>query len=165
MSSYQNVNDARSVGLEGAAAWSSPGGQLELDANLTWMDFRNVAEDGPFAAFAGDRIPNHPWLFANLAARLRLLQLAAPGDELSLGWSARYVHAFYRGWESAGRREDKQLIEAQLLQSAVLTYLLRWDWTVTASFEVDNLTDTKAFDFFGAQKPGRAFYFKGTLEW
>jgi outer membrane cobalamin receptor len=165
VSTFQNVNDARSAGLEGAASWTSPGQHLELDANATWMDFRNTASEGPFAAFRGDRIPNHPWLFANVAARLRFMRLSGLDDELSLGWSSRYMHAFYRGWESAGRREDKQIIEAQLLQSAALTYLLRSDWTVTTSFEVDNLTDAKAFDFFGAQKPGRAFSFKGTVEW
>lgn len=165
VSSYQNVHSARSVGLEGAASWLSPGGYVELDANATWMDFRNVADAGPFAAFRGDRIPNHPWLFANLGARLRFARLSGLDDELALGWSSRYVHSFYRGWESAGRLEDKQIIEAQFLQSAVLSYLLRWDWTLTGSFEVDNLADAKAFDFFGAQKPGRAFYFKGTVEW
>lgn len=165
VSSFQNVSDARSAGVEGSAGWTSPGGYLELDGNATWMDFRNVAGAGPFAAFRGDRIPNHPWLFANLAARLRFYGITGGDDELSLGWNLQYVGSFYRGWESAGRLEDKQVIGAQVLQSAVIGYLLRSDWTLTSSVELANLTDAKAFDFFGAQKPGRALYMKGTIEW
>ena len=68
---YQNVYTARSQGLEAAAGWTSPGEHLALDGNLTWQSLRNESDDGTFRDFKGDRIPNRPWLFANLSARLQ----------------------------------------------------------------------------------------------
>jgi vitamin B12 transporter len=76
-------------------------------------------------------------------------------------WASRYVHAFFRGWEGIGT--DKLSVNAQLLHSLALTYLIKGDLT-TFSFtgEVQNLTDQAAYDFFGVPRPGRAFYFKAT---
>ncbi|WP_428264826.1 TonB-dependent siderophore myxochelin receptor MxcH [Haliangium sp.] len=163
--SYENVFDARSLGVEAAAGWTSPGRHLAVDGNLTYVDFRNTSREGTFADFAGDRIPNRPYLFANAAVRLQLHEVAAVGDELALIWNTRYVHGFFRGWESVGLGEYKQRIPAQRLHSLALTYLVRGD-PIALSFtgEAQNLTDQPAFDFFGVQRPGRAFYFKTTAE-
>jgi propanediol dehydratase small subunit len=37
--------------------------------------------------------------------------------------------------------------------------------TLTNSFEVHNVTDERAFDFYGAQRPGRSFHWKISLEY
>jgi vitamin B12 transporter len=156
---YQNVYSARSAGAEVAAGWTSPGEYLALDGNFTYVDFRNTSDTGPFEANKGDRIPNRPYLFGNGSARLQVRQLASPQDELALLWSTRYVHDFYRGWEGLGT--DKLGVDAQLLHSLALTYVVKSD-AATLSFtcEVQNLTDQAAYDFFGVPRPGRAFYFK-----
>jgi hypothetical protein len=84
---------------------------------------------------------------------------------LSLGWDIRYVRWYFRGWESVGDRRFKQRIASQVLHNLALTYLVKADaLTTSSSFEVQNVTDEKAFDFFGVQKPGRAYFWKGTLE-
>lgn len=164
-STHLNVNAARATGLEAAAGWTSPGQYLWLDVNTTWMSFRNLSDSGSFAPFEGDRIPNRPWFFANASARLQFTSVNAPEDELSLTWHTHYMHSFFRGWESAGDPNEKQTIPDQTLHSAVLTYLVRATCTISSSLEVYNVADSKTFDFFGVQKPGRAFYFKGTLEY
>jgi hypothetical protein len=165
MFSYQNVYSARAVGVEASSGWTSPGEYLSIDGNVTYQDFRNTEDAGTFAAFEGDRIPNRPYFFANGSARLLFRQIASPRDELSLLWNTRWVHEFFRSWESAGARAYKPSLPAQLLHAAALTYLTRTD-AVSVSFtgEVQNLTDRRAFDFYGVQRPGRAFYFKTTLE-
>lgn len=162
---YQNVFGGRSLGVESAAGWTSPGEYVALDANITYQDFRNTSHEGTFGKFAGDRIPNRPWLFANGAARAQLKGVFAPRDEIALTVSTRYVHEFFRGWESLGLRDSKQAIPSQLVHSLVLTYLVRGPRvTVSSTAELHNLTDERVFDFFGVQRPGRALFFKTTLE-
>jgi outer membrane cobalamin receptor len=163
--SYQNVYGAQSLGVELAAGWTSPGEYLALDANVTYAGLRNTSRQGAFGDFRGDRIPNRPYLFANGSVRVNFRGAAVARDRLSFEWNTRYVHGFYRGWESVGLRSFKQTVDAQLLHSAALTYVVQGEHlTLGFTGEVQNLTDAAAFDFFGVQRPGRAFYFKTTAE-
>jgi vitamin B12 transporter len=155
------VYSARSLGVETALGWTSPGDYVVLDGNFTYVDFRNTSTAGAFASSEGARIPNRPYLFGNAAARVQFRNVAAARDELALSWNSRYVHQFYRGWEDLGA--NKLTVSAQLLHSLALTYLVKGD-AATLSFtgELQNITDAAAFDFFGVPRPGRAFYFKAT---
>ncbi|MFS8067165.1 MAG: TonB-dependent siderophore myxochelin receptor MxcH [Byssovorax sp.] len=162
--SYQNVFSARSVGVEGSLGYRTPGDYLALAGSFTVQDSRNTSDDGAFRDYAGDRIPNRPWLFGSASARAQLSSVLTAKDEISLTWSARYTHEFFRSWESQGAVSSKQIIPSQLLHSLGLTYLVRGPTTISSTLEVQNLTDEKAFDYFGAQRPGRAFFFKATLE-
>ncbi|NMO17567.1 TonB-dependent siderophore myxochelin receptor MxcH [Pyxidicoccus fallax] len=161
---FANVYAARSLGVEAAAGWTVPGGWLSLDANTTWQDFRNASSEGTYGAYSGDRIPNRPWLFANVTASLRRGSLLRAGDEASLSVTSRYVHGFFRGWESQGLREDKQKVPSQLTHSLAVTYALPVRPAFSGTLEAQNLTDAKTYDFFGAQRPGRSFFFKLTME-
>lgn len=161
MATYQNVYSAVSRGVELAGGWASPGEYVALNGNVTWVDFRNTSTDGPFAANEGDRIPNRPYLFGTGSARLQKGAVAAPNDELSLTWTSRYVHAFFRGWEGLGT--EKLTVPSQLVHGVALTYLVRGEPTqLSFTGEAQNVTDAAAFDVFGVPRPGRAFYFKAT---
>ncbi|WP_104987392.1 TonB-dependent siderophore myxochelin receptor MxcH [Sorangium cellulosum] len=160
---YENFPSARSVGFESAVGWTSPGERLALDGQLTWQDFRNTTSEGPLARFRGDRMLNQPYLFADVSARLQWPEPFHPRDALSLTWSARYVGEFFLGWESAGA--NKLAVASQLLHALALTYVVQsGGYSVSGSLEVQNLTDEKASDFYGAQRPGRAAYAKLVLE-
>jgi len=162
---YQNVFGARSLGVEAALGWTAPGEFLSLDVNATYQDFRNTSERGTFGAFAGDRIPNRPFFFANASAQFLLRGVVVPGDELELGWDARYVHWYFRSWESIGLREFKQVIPSQLVHSGSIGYVVHGPRaSVSGTLEVQNVTDQPVFDFFGVQRPGRAFFAKTTAE-
>jgi len=161
---HENVLSATSIGVEAAAGWMLPGDFLELTANATWQDFRNTSSEGPYRPYEGDRIPNTPWLFANVAARSRIEGLVAADDALSLAWITRWIGAFNTGWEgiSSGSRLT---IPAQLLHTAHLGYARDLDGRLaTLGVEVDNVTNRKNYDFFGVQRPGRALFTKLTLE-
>jgi vitamin B12 transporter len=161
--SYQNVFGARSLGVEAALGWTSPREYVVLDANATYQDFRNSSSEGSFGEFNGDRIPNRPYLFANASARLQFRGVAAPRDEVALTWTSRYVHEYFRGWESIGLREFKQTVDSQLVHTIGLGYVIKSDRaTVSSTVEVQNVTDEAVFDFFGVQRPGRALYLKTT---
>jgi vitamin B12 transporter len=163
--SYQNVYKARGLGLENAASWTSPERYFGLDGTLTWQSVRNASSSGTFGDFEGDRIPNRPYLFASWGARLRFPDMPGPSDLVEPYYSGRYVHGFYRGWESQGLRQFKQSVDAQVTHAAGVSWsVVGYPYRSTATFEVDNLTDAKVFDNFGVQRPGRAFYLKVTAE-
>ena len=64
-----------------------------------------------------------------------------------------------------GLRQFKQTIETQLTHAAGLTWTIdRYPARGSATLEADNLTDAKAFDNYGVQRPGRAFYLKLTAD-
>ncbi|WP_437713078.1 TonB-dependent siderophore myxochelin receptor MxcH [Sorangium sp. So ce448] len=162
---YVKVTGARSLGIETAAGWTSPGEHVALDANVTYDDFRKTSGDGNFAGSEGQRMPNRPWLFANGSARFQLPEVVAPRDVLSLTWDTRYVHEFYRGFENWGHPDTKAKVPSQLVHSLALTYVARnGPRTVSFTVEAHNLTDEPAFDFYGVQRPGRTLFSKATLE-
>ncbi|MEN0067048.1 MAG: TonB-dependent siderophore myxochelin receptor MxcH [Myxococcota bacterium] len=162
--SYFNVFGARSAGLEGSGSWTSPGDVVRLSANATWLEFRNTSDEGTFGDFAGDRIPNRPWLFANASAQIGSSNVVSDEDRLTLDWYTRYVHPFFRGWESVGLVQFKQEIPAQLSHAVAVTYAVQTPQRqVSVSAEVQNLTDEALFDFFGVQRPGRSVFGKITV--
>lgn len=162
---YENVYRAQVMGIEGAATWVTPGEFLELGANATYQDLRNRADEGLFAQFKDDRIPNKPYLFANGRARLKKKALVQADDELTFTWYSRYVHRFFKNWESVGPDEGRPVIDAQLVHSAVVTYAEKVEAgrEISFSLEAQNLTDSKVFDFYGVQRPGRVVFFKTVL--
>lgn len=158
--SYQNVYAARILGVEGTVGWVAPGERATLEASATYQDIRNASSEGTFGAFDGDRIPNRPWLLGSVTGSVRHRGILGARDELSLFGTSRYVHSFYRGWESLGVRDSKQVVASQLVHGAGITYATRGAQPVTLTVEVQNLTDERAFDSFGVQKPGRGYYLK-----
>jgi vitamin B12 transporter len=162
---YDNVYRARSLGVEAALSWVDPSEHVELGLNSTYQDFRNRSDGGGFETFRGDRIPNKPYFFINGRAQLRARAVAAARDELALTWYARYVHEFFRTWESVGPEEGKPTVPTQLLHTAVLSYLTRGpgDRELSFSAEAQNLANAKTFDFYGVQRPGRVVNFKASI--
>ncbi len=161
---YQNVLQARSVGVEAAAGWTSNDGIVDVDGNVTYVDLRNTSDSGTYADFKGDRIPNRPYLYANGKLRLKADDVFNDGDSLSGRWRTRFVGSYYRGWESLGASEFKTEIPAQLSHSVAVTYQTGSSSpSLSTTLEIQNLTDAKLYDFFGVQRPGRSFYLKMTL--
>jgi vitamin B12 transporter len=162
---FQNVVDVRTVGVDGALRWTSTGEWLALQANGTWQDQRNVSDSGPFSSFAGQRIPNRPWLFANASATLRIPGVGAENAALSLSWFSRYVRRFQPGWEDTNATDYTGRIPTQLVHAAGINYSVHGTASVDASLDVQNLTDARVYDVLGVQRPGRAAFFKLLLCW
>ena len=158
---HQNVYGASSRGLEGSTTWSAVRRMVNLEATLTWQDLRNTSNEGVFADFEGDPIPNRPHLFGSWGAGVQVGKLVGTGEQVELFYSGRYVHEFFRSWESAGVRSSKQLIAAQTTHDAGVTWSVKNRYArVASTLEVDNFTDAKVYDEFGVQRPGRAVYLK-----
>lgn len=162
---HQNVFSVRTVGVDGMLRWESPARLLTLQVNATWQDQRNVSERGAFAPFDGQRVPNRPWLFANTLAMLHLPGVGASNAALDLAYYARYVHDFRPGWADTGALNQRETIPDQLLHSVEVSYSLRGPWALDLALDVQNLTDARAYDVLGVQKPGRAAFFKVGACW
>jgi vitamin B12 transporter len=163
---YQNVYSARAIGLENALGWESPGRYVSLEGALTWQDIRNTSSEGTFGRYEGDRIPNLPYLFGSWGASVRLTGMPEPQDSLEPFYSGRYVHDFFRTWESLGTDSPhKDKINAQARHSVGVSWIVSRSFArITTTLELDNVSDAKVFDNYGAQRPGRAFYLKLTGE-
>lgn len=161
---YENVYTARILGIEAGATYVAPTEWLSLEGSVTVQDIRNASSSGTFGEYDGDRIPNRPWLLAAFGGTLRTRGLVTKSDELSVFENTRYVHEFYRGWESVGRADSKQVIASQLVHGAGITYAVRTATPVVTTLEVSNLFDRRIFDSFGVQRPGRAFYLRFSVE-
>jgi vitamin B12 transporter len=163
--SYQNVFGVRALGIDAAAVWTSPGDLVSLAGNLTYQDVRNDSAEGAFGTFNGQRIPNRPYLFGGGSARITLRDLLQARDQLIFTAGSRYVNSFFRGWEDVGLRDRKQVIPSQLVHSAAVSYLWRTSrGTVTTTLEASNLGDEAVYDYYGLQRPGRAFFLKTVLD-
>ncbi|MEO0460574.1 MAG: TonB-dependent siderophore myxochelin receptor MxcH [Myxococcota bacterium] len=160
---YRNLSSARSLGVEGVVEWTLPGDWLTVGGNGTYLDLRNTSDEGQFAEFEGDRVPNLPYLLANAFARTQVEEVFSEDDSVALDWNSRYVGEFFRNWESVGAREFKETVDTQFFHTAALIYSTRLgpaDMSFTG--EMQNITNERLFDFFGAQRPGRAFFIKTT---
>jgi vitamin B12 transporter len=161
---HANVLSSRALGVESALGLTVPGEFVSVDGNVTWQDLRSTSGSGPFGRYEGDRVPNRPYLLANGAITLRARNLATQGDVLELFWDTRYVHEFRRGWESNGPDEDALMVAGQLTHALALGHALTGEpLSVRSTVEVQNLTDERVYDFYGAQRPGRSVFFKMTL--
>jgi len=162
---YQNVFEANSMGVELSGKWTGFRDRLTVSLNTTYQDFYNSSREGAFETFYGDRIPNTPYYFANGSASYSFQNMLKERDKLTVFWSGRYVHEFFRSWESAGLIQFKAVIPSQLTHNAGLTYKLPLKkQRLALTGEVQNLTNAKVFDFLGVQRPGRAFYVKLTTQ-
>ncbi|MEQ9541521.1 MAG: TonB-dependent receptor plug domain-containing protein [Deltaproteobacteria bacterium] len=154
---YENIADVRAFGAQLDASWLAPFPWFQLFANLGWTNLRNRSSEGRFASFEGDRLPNRPYLRATGRARTTLSAVFDDDDTLILEWTSRWVHAFFRSWESVG--VSKQEVPTQLVHSAALSYRVSTETrAVSLSLSVQNLTDADVFDVVGVQRPGRSFF-------
>ncbi|MDF2454828.1 MAG: TonB-dependent receptor, plug [Cytophagaceae bacterium] len=162
---YKNMLEAVSAGGELTTGWTSPEDRLQLTFNTTYQNYYNNSQGGDFGSFYQDRIPNTPYLFANSSASYAFRNLLKKNDQLSPFWNMRYIHEFYIGWESAGLKSSKSIVPNQQIHTAGITYRFLYkkiQWAFTG--EVQNLFDTKVYDFYRVQKPGRGYYAKLTLQ-
>jgi len=156
---YQNVFAATSKGIEVSGSWTSKNDRLSFHANSSYQHFYNDSNEGIFAVYKDDRVPNQPYFFANGGANYSFHNIIGKADKLSLFLDARYVYEFFRSWESAS--VNPFVIPSQQTFDLGATYhnsINGFKYALTA--EIQNLSNEKNYDFFGVQKPGRSFNIK-----
>ncbi|MET0282974.1 MAG: TonB-dependent receptor plug domain-containing protein [Polyangiales bacterium] len=157
--SYGNLANARSVGVDNALTWSSPGRWVTLNGTTSYVDSRSTSSRGTFSSFEGERIPNRPWLLASWSGYGRWEY--RPGARIEPYYYGRYVHSYLLGWANIGRGGEKFEVPTQITHTLGLSHILELGATkITASFEVQNLSDARVYDNFRVPRPGRGYYFR-----
>ncbi len=158
---YLNALRANGYGGEASLHWESPGEWVALSGNVSYQDLRNASSGGDFGTTNGDRIPNRPWLYGALDARLAWRGVTRPEDSIAAHFTSRYVHPFFRSWESLGDEARKDVTPAQLSHGLALTYESPGEpLDVSVTLEIHNLTNARVYDFYGVERPGRAVHAK-----
>ncbi|QDH81346.1 TonB-dependent receptor [Echinicola soli] len=128
-------------------------------ANLTYQNLRNNTkfDEGQTveSVVYRDRIPNMPYLFGNANASYTINDVVAKGKDMVIGYNLLYVHSFYLYWPSLG--SDKLDIPKQISHDVNVTYTFGKNNRFQFTAECRNLLDSKLYDNFSLQKPGRNF--------
>ncbi len=104
-----------------------------------------------------DRLPNIPYLFGNVVAGYTFHDFLNANGTFRVYLHSRYVNEFFLQWPGHG--EVKPSIPTQFIQNLECDYSFR-DGKYNFSLAITNLLDSKAYDNFRIQKPGRAYYIK-----
>ncbi|MDR1156636.1 MAG: carboxypeptidase-like regulatory domain-containing protein [Bacteroidales bacterium] len=155
---YTNHGRVRNLGADVEARYFyrktfSAGG------NFTIQDIRNMerySAAGRKLIYYRDRMPNVPYMFGNVDANCNLNNCFGRGNVLSFGYNMRFIHSFFRDWESEG---GDIIIPRQLSHDLSILYSIR-DGRYSVAVEALNIADAILYDNYSLQKPGRSFLLK-----
>ncbi|WP_439489105.1 TonB-dependent receptor [Algoriphagus sp.] len=158
MQVMDNLYSVTNLGVEGEVRWTYKS-KLSAGANITYQNFRNNTEYEagqtiPSVVYR-DRVPNMPYLFGNADASLVMQDVFGKGKDITIGYNLLYVHAFYLYWPSLG--SDKFDVPEQLSHDMNVTYTTGQKGRLQLIAECRNILDSKLYDNFSLQKPGRNF--------
>ncbi|MFT6990361.1 MAG: outer membrane receptor protein involved in Fe transport [Paraglaciecola sp.] len=156
---YKNTNSVEITGVETALSfnWNQ---RFDLQINGTYQDFidkTKVLADGSSNSQYGGRLPNKPYLYANL--RTGFNHTPNDYDNFSVHWSSHFVERYFLYPEDFGDKQFKRDIPAQFTHDIDLEYSMNYG-TYNFAFNASNIFDEQVYDNYNIQKPGRAFYLK-----
>ena len=159
---YQNLLSAKVLGAEASIKYI-PVDCIHFNANITYQDLRNqsIIDNSGInnERYKNARLPNIPYLFANGGILYKKESLFNKNNALQIWLNTTYTHEYFLYWEVDGAKELKNRIPSQFLQNTGISYAIA-DKGLSFSFEVTNLTNSKTYDNFRVELPGRAFSFK-----
>lgn len=165
---YANEPAVHIKGIEGELRylWNR---RLQVVGNISWQDARNrqrYKTDGKPSVIFNDRVPNRPWLFANVEARYDLKdavsRLLPQTSHLYVGANYQWVHWYYLSWESYGAEDTKARIPTKSIVGANVTYSWQKE-RYNISVNCDNIFNQTVYDKYKLQKPGRSVMVKFRL--
>ena len=158
-STYINANSFLSTGFDLELKYSY-NNQLFTSFGTSVFNSRfntKYDEKGLEYMWYKDREPNEPFFTFNYNTRYILKEFKNK-SKLSFYYNLAYVDMFYLRWESVGSN-GKAIIPAQLIHDFGVSYKF-YNEKLTVNTDFKNFTNQQAFDNWGLQKPGRAFYIK-----
>lgn len=165
-SSYANLGRVRTIGVEGELKVDLTE-RLYLYGNGTYQNLRDVrpytdASRATRNPTYGKRLPNIPWLFANLGGEWHEAPLIPGAGPTRLYVETSYVRGYLYNWELGAR--DNWRIPGSLTHNLGIQQPL-FGKRVTLSAELHNLTNEKVYDVYNQPLPGRHLSVKMRYNW
>lgn len=169
---YQNLDSIRGYGVDVDVNYHLTGA-LQLTANATWQDNRMV-DIGPglHQWIEGTRLRNTPYFFANAGAMANFTDILSANDKLKPYIHWNFIREFYLNHIPRTAEPDgflglfgkakvpvTNVVPNQHLLSAGINYFLATQ-PISLGFEVKNMADSKLYDYYKIQRPGRSFHLK-----
>lgn len=162
-SKYENLQSAKASIVEGTIKYNY-NRFLNAEINGTYQYIVNNQEfeaSGRENYLYGAQLPNTPYLFGNATLGCTFHKVGSETGSLNLSWSTLFVESFWLKWPVNGDRErgDKKGIPRQISHDFRLSYSLL-DGRYNISLACTNVLNSKLYDNFALQKPGRGFSVK-----
>ncbi|MGO1672284.1 MAG: TonB-dependent receptor [Sphingobacterium sp.] len=106
----------------------------------------------------GYKIPNIPYLFGNFDMGLRLQDLGGKGNQANVHYMVSFIEEYFLTPQQIGAN-NTDVIPQQVAHSIMADYSLS-NGKYNIALECHNLFDSKLFDNYRLQKPGRSFTLK-----
>lgn len=164
---YINIGDVQTHGVEGEVKYTWQN-KVQASVNMTYQNIIDKQEFFTITNFTGTsispnlgygyRIPNTPYLFGNADLGYVFHQVGKTDNTLSLNYSVNYVAQYYLTPNHLGAN-NTDIIPRQIAQNLMANYALK-DGKFNISVECKNLSNSRLYDNYLLQKPGRSIFLK-----
>ncbi|SMO86803.1 TonB-dependent receptor [Gracilimonas mengyeensis] len=165
---YENLSKTRVMGVEASLQYQWKD-MFKLGGNFTYQDITDQAKRVYNDSFTGTgwqtnyhygyRLPNRPYLFGNMNAGLTFSDFLANRSDLNLNYFVNFVERYSLTWTELGAGNSRYIIPRQVSHDIELGYSFDGG-TYNLSAECRNLFNSKLYDQYYLQKPGRSFSIK-----
>lgn len=163
LSIYKNLADVRVTGFDGSFHYGYKS-WLTFEINATQQKSIDQSDFDPPGTnirndYKGSQIANVPIFYGNANLGFSFRKIRTSDDNLSVNLLANYVGEYYLKSTKNGAPSTRRTIPEQFTQSIATAYVFG-KGKYNVGLECNNITNTKVYDYFMVQKPGRSFTVK-----
>ena len=161
-SQYKNLESVETKGFDAELNYNYAD-KVNFRFNVSKFDVlfnTKYGENGDTYSYYRMQICNEPSLKINGNITYFHNDLILKDSKASIYYNISYVNSFLRSWSNVGSKNLDE-VPTQYPMDLGLTYTFPKD-KIVVSLDAKNILDKQAYDNFGLQKPGRAFYIKMT---
>jgi outer membrane receptor protein involved in Fe transport len=160
---YQNEYSVRVTGFDASLHYGYKN-WLTVEVNATHQKTIDTNKFDPPGSNIinynnGSQLANVPIFYANASVGLNFRKLRTSDDNLSINLFTNYIDEYYLVSTKNGTPDSRKTIPEQLTQNIAASYAFQ-NGKYNIGIECNNVADTKVYDYFKVQKPGRSFAVK-----
>ncbi len=149
--SYENIDLVQTPGVDAEVRYSYAN-RFNGGINVSYQVPRNYSNNTYYRAI----VPNQPNFFGNADLGYSFNDLGLADSRLSLGYNMQFIYQFLNDWDTYGAADR---VPTQWSHNVNVVY--SWQkGRYNLSADCKNLSDTKLYDNYTLQKPGRSFTLK-----